>query len=136
MDTEKDLLMFYQTSLRNVGLFTSVSLALLAVSRYYRGKTILFNSAYIVFSFLFLVAAMLICFYLIQTIEQEKKNIDKLKHIEKMEIIPKLILSINGLISLFILFTLIKQFSTGKIEGRLHNVVCALDFRGDNLRRR
>ena len=52
MDTEKDLLMFYQTSLRNVGLFTSVSLALLAVSRYYRGKTILFNSAYIVFSFL------------------------------------------------------------------------------------
>ena len=65
---------------------------------------------------MFLVAAMLICFYLIQTIEQEKKNIDKLKHIEKMEIIPKLILSINGLISLFILFTLIKQFSTGKIE--------------------
>lgn len=59
---------------------------------------------------------MLICFYLIQTIEEEKPNIDTLKHIEKMEVIPKLILSINGLISLFILFTLIKQFSTGKIE--------------------
>ena len=41
MDSEKDLLMYYQTSLRNVGLFTSVSLALLSVSRQYRKKTIL-----------------------------------------------------------------------------------------------
>ena len=116
MDNEKDLLMFYQTSLRNVGLFTSVSLALLAVSRYYRGKTILFNSAYIMFSFLFLIAAMLICLFLIQTIEEEKQNVDNLKHIEKMEIIPKLTLGIDGLISIFIIFTLIKQFTTGKIE--------------------
>ena len=38
METEKDLLMFYQTSLRNVGLFTSISLALLGYSRFYRGK--------------------------------------------------------------------------------------------------
>lgn len=115
MDNEKDLLMFYQTSLRNVGLFTSVSLALLAVSRYYRGKTILFNTAYIFFSLLFLIAAMLICYFLIQTIEYEKMQIDDLNHIERMEIVPKLTLGIDGIISIFILFTLIKQFTTGKI---------------------
>tara|TARA_B100000424_G_scaffold243535_1_gene213189 strand:- start:1907 stop:2317 length:411 start_codon:yes stop_codon:yes gene_type:complete len=115
MDNEKDLLMFYQTSLRNVGLFTSVSLALLAVSRYYRGKTIIFNTAYIFFSLLFLIAAMLICYFLIQTIEYEKMQIDDLNHIERMEIVPKLTLGIDGIISIFILFTLIKQFTTGKI---------------------
>ena len=115
MDSEKDLLLYYQTSLRNVGLFTSVSLALLAVSRYYRGKTILFNTAYIFFSLLFLIAAMLICYFLIQTIEYEKMQIDDLNHIERMEIVPKLTLGIDGIISIFILFTLIKQFTTGKI---------------------
>ena len=115
MDSEKDLLLYYQTSLRNVGLFTSVSLALLAVSRYYRGKTIIFNTAYIFFSLLFLIAAMLICYFLIQTIEYEKMQIDDLNHIERMEIVPKLTLGIDGIISIFILFTLIKQFTTGKI---------------------
>ena len=109
MDSEKDLLMYYQSSLRNVGLFTSVSLALLAVSRHYRKKTILFNTAYIIFSFLFLVAA--ICLFLIQTLKSEKKNFKNLKHIEKLEIIPKLTLAINIIISIFIIFTLIKQFT-------------------------
>jgi hypothetical protein len=36
--TFKDTLMFYQTSLRNVGLYTSIALALLGVSRFYRGQ--------------------------------------------------------------------------------------------------
>ena len=115
METEKDLLMFYQTSLRNVALFTSVSLALLAVSRYYRQKTIIFNSGYIVFSLLFLIAAILICLSLIQTLDKEKKHIKNLKYIENMEIIPKLTLGIDIIISIFMFLTLIKQFSTGKI---------------------
>ena len=38
MQSEKDILMFYQTSLRNVGLYMSISFALLASSRFYRGK--------------------------------------------------------------------------------------------------
>ena len=38
METEKDLIMMYNTELRNVGLFTSLSLATLAYSRAHRGK--------------------------------------------------------------------------------------------------
>lgn len=109
MDNEKDLLMFYQTSLRNVALFTSVSLALLAVSRYYRQKTIIFNSGYIVFSLLFLIAAILICLSLIQTIEKEKKEIKNLKYIQSMELIPKLTLGIDIALTIFIFLTLVKQ---------------------------
>ena len=33
--TEKDLIMMFHTSLRNMGLYTSLSLALLGYSRYY-----------------------------------------------------------------------------------------------------
>jgi hypothetical protein len=53
----KDTLMFYQTSLRNVGLYTSISLALLGVSRFYRGKD---NKVYnIIFIILSMVALFL-----------------------------------------------------------------------------
>ena len=38
METERDLLMFYHTSIRNIALFTSVSFAALGYSRFYRGK--------------------------------------------------------------------------------------------------
>ena len=35
---EKDLVMMYHTALRNVGLYTSLSFALLGISRFYRTK--------------------------------------------------------------------------------------------------
>ena len=54
--TFKDTLMFYQTSLRNVGLYTSISLALLGVSRFYRGKA---NAAY---NITFIILSMMTLF--------------------------------------------------------------------------
>ena len=62
METEKDLLMYYHSSLRNVGLFTSVSLALLGYSRFYRGKIKTYNIAFIIISLLFLICALVIYF--------------------------------------------------------------------------
>ncbi len=111
METEKDLLMFYHTSIRNVGLFTSVSLALLAVSRHYRGRRLLYNSSFIIISLLFLIAAMLMCLFLIQTLEQEKKKVKNLKYIESLELVAKLTLTIDVIISIFIIFTLIRQLN-------------------------
>ena len=35
---EKDLVMMYHTALRNIGLYTSLSFALLGISRFYRKK--------------------------------------------------------------------------------------------------
>jgi len=55
--TFKDTLMFYQTSLRNVGLYTSISLALLGVSRFYRGKDSVYSTAFIILSVMTLFLA-------------------------------------------------------------------------------
>ena len=53
--TFKDTLMFYQTSLRNVGLYTSISLALLGSSRFHRNKgNKLFNISFILISMIIL----------------------------------------------------------------------------------
>ena len=42
--SEKDVLMYYQTTLRNVGLTTAVSFAALGYSRFYREKSLLYSS--------------------------------------------------------------------------------------------
>ena len=47
-ETGKDLLMFYQTTLRNVGLYTTISFAALGYSRFYRDKSILYSSGLVV----------------------------------------------------------------------------------------
>jgi len=40
---EKEMTMYFQTSFRNVGLYTTVSLAMLGYSRYYRDKNAHYN---------------------------------------------------------------------------------------------
>lgn len=55
------LMMLYQVTLRNVGLFTSISLALLVYSRYYRAKrNKLYNVAFIVLSMMSLTISIII----------------------------------------------------------------------------
>ena len=58
--TVDDILMFYHTAIRNVALFTSVSLALLGYSRFYRGKRRLYNISFIGLSLLFVISALMI----------------------------------------------------------------------------
>ena len=63
--TYKDTLMFYQTGLRNVGLYTSISLALLGSSRFYRGKG---NSVYNISFLIISVVALLLAISLLQNL--------------------------------------------------------------------
>ena len=119
--TEKDLIMMYHTTLRNMGLYTSLSLALLGYSRYYRGKgSMVYNVAFIIFSLLFMGAAIVIGMYLIQDIEYLLKTIkmgdgDKNNHymLRKWLVIPKVIIGLLGMVSCFGIWTLIDQVKYG-----------------------
>jgi hypothetical protein len=67
MDTERDILMFYHTSLRNVALFTSLGLALQAYSSRIENK---FKSIVIYFGYiLFLLIAVYMNLLLISEIK-------------------------------------------------------------------
>ena len=109
METEKDLLMFYQTSLRNVGLYTSISFALLASSRFYRGKNKMYNVLFIVLSLLVLLCSITICKYLIDDIKNMKLALDEVKYVNKWENIPQVIFYVNISVGLIGLTTLFKQ---------------------------
>ena len=53
-ETFKDLMMYFQTSIRNVALTTTVSFAALGYSRFYRGKNQLYVSGMVLVSLLLL----------------------------------------------------------------------------------
>ena len=119
--TEKDLMMMYHTSLRNMGLYTSLSLALLGYSRYYRGKgSMIYNVAFIIFSILFMVAAMVMGYYLIKDIEvlqvhMKNTNGGQSSHmIKKWLDIPRVIVGLLAVITCFGVWTLIDQLNSGK----------------------
>lgn len=109
METEKDILMFYQTSLRNVGLYTSISFALLASSRFYRGKNKMINILFILLSLSILLCSITMCKYLIDDLKNMKQNLDEIKYLNKWETIPQIIYYVNIVVGLIGATTLFKQ---------------------------
>ena len=118
----KEIQMLYHTNIRNVVLFTSVSLGLLGYSRYYRAKNYhIYNIVFILISLGFLYMSILLSYYLIKdhnyfiSMLEEQNKIEQVKILDKWYLIPRLTLSINLVISGFGLFTLIRQISTLKL---------------------
>lgn len=118
MKTERELYMFYQSALRNVAAFTSVSLGLLGYSRFYRDKNYIYNIGFIIISLLILLNGGIICLYLIKDIEHYDKKIKKeseKQYFEKWIKIPKIVLVIIVIIALFGLYTLKREFINSEI---------------------
>tara|TARA_B000000609_G_C24124068_1_gene321318 strand:- start:367 stop:711 length:345 start_codon:yes stop_codon:yes gene_type:complete len=74
--TEKDLMMMYHTEIRNIGLYTSISLAALAYSRSYRGKGFYRNILGIFLSLAFISFGIIINRYLWLDMIEFVKKID------------------------------------------------------------
>jgi hypothetical protein len=112
--TFKDTLMFYQTSLRNVGLYTSISLALLGVSRFYRGKgDNMYNIMFIIVSLATLMLAFSILRNLnsqISLIKETLKDENQKKIVDDWLMISMSLQFILTTISIFTMYTLYRQF--------------------------
>lgn len=111
MDSEKAILMYYHTALRNVGLYTSISFALLASSRFYRGKNKMYNILFLLLSLSILLCSVTLCKYLIDDLKNMKQNLDEIKYLNKWETIPKVIYYVNITVALIGATTLFKQLS-------------------------
>ena len=110
--TFKDTLMFYQTALRNVGLYTSISLALLGYSRFYRGKgNSLYNVAFVIISMIFLLMAILILHKLINNLNffMTKLSEDEKGVIREWLVIPETLRYVLNVVLGFSLLTLYRQ---------------------------
>jgi len=108
----KDIKTLYHTNLRNVGLFTSISLAILGASRFYRGKGImLYNIGYIIISLIFTFMSLILAYYLLEDHKKliKKMNNNETKLLNKWYLLPKLLLVTNSIIFGFSLYTLMRQ---------------------------
>ena len=112
--TFKDTLMFYQTSLRNVGLYTSISLGLLGVSRFYRGTgDFVYNTAFILLGMATLFLAFSILRNLIRhvTVFRESLNDEKQKDaVNEWLGISNTLQYVVGSVFVFSVYTLYRQF--------------------------
>lgn len=109
---EKDFLMYFHTAIRNLGLYLSASLAILGVSRAYRGKNRLYNVAFIVLSLAILFISIYKNYYLIIILQKMSKNIGTNHfHIRENILVPKLFLGLNVFLALFSMFTLFREFT-------------------------
>tara|TARA_Y100000816_G_C26008704_1_gene527310 strand:+ start:317 stop:673 length:357 start_codon:yes stop_codon:yes gene_type:complete len=111
----KNLIMFYQTTLRNVGLYTTISFGALGYSRYYRGKSFYYNIILILTSLIFLSIAALMNYYLLldmnHYVDLYKLDESIVDQISKWKSIPKIIIGLQGVLLVLGCLTLIKEIT-------------------------
>lgn len=104
METEKDIMMYFHTALRNAGLYTSTSLALLGISRYYRNKNKIISLIFVVLTLFTLCVGFSLCFYLNSDFEEMVSSLKKPMYVDKWYFIPKLVLGIQICIAILCLY--------------------------------
>ena len=109
-ETYKDLMMYYQTSIRNIALTTAVSFAALGYSRFYRGKSKLYVSGMVLVSLLLLSCSFLLNLFLYDDIQKYINN-PKYKTIEKWSNINKVFFIIHALTIYFAIYTFYRVFT-------------------------
>jgi hypothetical protein len=111
---EKELIMMFHTALRNVGLYTSISFALLGISRFYRTnkKIYIYNIGFISLSILFLSIAIYLSNNLINDITLLLNNIEDSEKsiLHKWLLVPNVLFYMDIILLLFTVYTLYRQF--------------------------
>lgn len=103
---EKEMLMFYHTALRNVGLYTSVSFASLGYSRVYRKNNYMYNNLLIIISLIFTIIAFSINYILLNELYDFSKKNDDATRIDKWIFIPEAIMVIEVILIILACVTL------------------------------
>jgi len=105
-----ELLTYYQTSLRNIGLFTSLSFGSLIYSRFYRGKIWLINVLLIVISIIFIITTLFLIHFLRNDLRNHSSS-EQIQLINKRLMIPNIVEYVNYGLILIALYILYIQFN-------------------------
>ena len=125
METEKDILMYFHTSVRNMGLYTSLSFGALGYSRFYRGKNPTYNIYLIVVSLVFTFISIYTGICAIKDLQTFNKKV-KSTYLTKWEVIPILIIIFNigaFILSLGTLFGEVNTKTDLNLKGVLSNIL-------------
>jgi hypothetical protein len=111
MDNEdrRKFKMYIHSTLRNVGLFTSLAYGSLAYSRIYRGHNVIYDILLILISMIFIAISFTINLHLYTDIVEFNKKNDK--QMWRWEPISMAVMGIHTILLLLSLFTLYRSFT-------------------------
>ena len=104
-ETKKDLIMYYQTSIRNVFLSTAVSFAALGYSRFYRDKSKMYTVGMTFVSLLLILCSFILNVFLYNHINEYMKKLDFME-LNKWLNINRLAILMHVLLLFFVIYTL------------------------------
>ena len=116
LQSNKEILMYYQTTIRNVALTTAVSFAALAYSRFYRGKSVIYSSGLTFVSLLIIFASCIININLYNFINNHYKTDISLISANNHLVVNILFMISHAIIILFGLFTFYRLVTNNKFK--------------------
>lgn len=116
LQSNKDILMYYQTSIRNVALTTAVSFAALGYSRFYRGKSSIYSSGLTLVSLLIIAASCILNINLYNLMEHHARIDNSLTSANNYLIVNKIFMICHSMIILFGLYTYYRLISGKKFD--------------------
>ena len=109
MNTEKDLLMYYHSCIKTVGMYTSLSFGALAYSRFYRGnENFIYNLTLVLVSLCLTFVSIFNSYYFMLYFEDSQKKL-KTKSLENYKYVPMLLLAVNSIIFILGIFTFLRE---------------------------
>jgi len=108
-ESYKDLIMYYQTTIRNVFLSTAVSFAALGYSRFYRGKSKLYSNSLVLISLLILICSTILNYRLYDSLSVYKNN-EKYEEINGWIMINKIYFFIHICLLFMAFYTLYRLY--------------------------
>ena len=109
LNSNHNFLMYFHTTLRNIGVYTTLSFAALAYPRVYRGKSSYYDILLISISQAFLVIAALVNYFLYQDFIA---YIDKEPDIAKWEILLQIMVGVHLVLLTLGIITTIRSITS------------------------
>ena len=116
LQSNKDILMYYQTTIRNVALTTAVSFAALGYSRFYRGKSTIYASGLVLVSLLIISSSCIININLYNLIINHTKTDNSLISANNFLSVNILFMISHIMIILFGLYTFYRLITGNKFN--------------------
>ena len=117
-ESYKDLVMFYQTTIRNVALTTAVSFAALGYSRFYRGKSKLYAQGMVAVSLCVLISSSILNYFLYNSVIEYSK-LKKFNNINELLIINYLFMLAHTIAIFFAFYTLYRLYSNNLFKSEV-----------------
>ena len=103
-------LSYYQSALRNILVFTTLSLALIREALVFKNKNMLYNSIYLIFSLVFLLLGILLNYILLNDCKKYKTHTQKTQRSTNVDMDLNILYIMLVFMIGFLLFTLYRMY--------------------------